>query len=85
VIPVEQSGCDPSGTCTAQPSGAAMVVRAEGGTLTEVGRFSHQVGPGMQLAPLRTVLVDDDLWSVSYGGFGRTDADAPNAAELLRF
>lgn len=85
VIPVEQSGCDPAGICSAQPSGAALVVRAEGASLSEVGRFSHDAGPGGQLAPLRTVLVDDDLWSVSYGAFGRTDADAPSSAELLRF
>jgi uncharacterized secreted protein with C-terminal beta-propeller domain len=85
VIPVEQSGCDPSGICAAQPSGAALVVRAEGASLSEVGRFSHQPAPGVQLAPMRTVLVDDDLWSVSFAGFGRTDADAPNSAELIRF
>ena len=85
MIPFEQSGCDPSGICDAQPSGAALVVRAGGGALSEVGQFSHEAGPGVQLAPLRTVLVDDDLWSVSSGAFGRTDADAPDSAELLRF
>jgi hypothetical protein len=85
VVPVELSGCDLSGRCDGEPGGAALVVRADRGGLVEVGRFAHEPLPGWSLQPNRTVLVDDDLWSVSIASIGRTDADAPTAAELLRF
>lgn len=68
-----------------QGSGAALVVRADGNGLSEVGRFSHRVDGGIDVAPLRTRVVGNDLWSVSSYGLGRTDADDPNGADLLRF
>lgn len=73
VIPVEQG------------SGAALVVRADANGLSEVGRFSHRVDGGIDVAPLRSRVVGNDLWTVSSYGLGRTDADDPNGADLLRF
>jgi hypothetical protein len=85
VVPVELSGCDMSGRCDGTPGGAALVLRADRDGLVEVGRFAHEPMPGWSLQPNRTVLVDDDLWSVSIASIGRTDADAPTGAALLRF
>jgi hypothetical protein len=85
VVPVELSGCDMSGRCDGTPGGAALVLRADRDGLVEVGRFAHEPLPGWSLQPNRTVLVDDDLWSVSIASIGRTDADAPTGASLLRF
>lgn len=73
VIPFEQS------------SGAALVVRADGNGLSEVGRFSHRVDGGIDVAPLRSRVVGNDLWTVSSYGLGRTDADDPTSADLLRY
>lgn len=85
VVPVELSGCDMTGRCDGAPGGAALVLRADRDGLVEVGRFAHEPLPGWSLQPNRTVLVDDDLWSVSIASIGRTDADAPTGAALLRF
>jgi hypothetical protein len=85
VIPAEFSGCLSDGRCPDVPGGAALVVRAGVDGLSEVGRFTHEPLPGWSLQPNRTVLVGDDLWSVSIAAIGRTDADAPTSAELVRF
>ena len=66
-------------------SGAALVVRAGSGGLDEVGRFSHEPMPGWRLQPTRSVMVGDDLWTVSIAAIGRTDADEPSSVELIRF
>jgi hypothetical protein len=84
VVPVEL-GCDPTGPCEQAPGGAALVIAAGRDGLGEVARFAHEPLAGWSLQPNRTVLVDDDLWSVSIAAIGRTDADAPSSAELLRF
>ena len=68
-----------------QNSGAALVVRADGNGLSEVGRFSHRVDGGIDVAPLRSRVVGNDLWTVSSYGLGRTDADDPTSADLLRY
>jgi hypothetical protein len=85
VIPVESSGCGPNGDCTHSPSGAALVVHADRNGVAEVGRFSHEPAAGWQLQPTRSVVVGDDLWTVSIGAIGRTDANRPTSVELLRF
>ena len=30
-------------------------------------------------------MVGDDLWTVSIGAIGRSDADAPSSVDLLRY
>ena len=84
VIPVEHSGCGAAAQCADSPGGEALVVGAGPGGLEEVGRFSHEPMPGWRLQPTRSVMVDDDLWTVSVAAIGRTDADAPSSVELLR-
>ena len=62
--------------------GSALVIGVQGGALATRGEWSHP-SPYGQVAPLRTVVVGPDLWSVSSVGFGRTDAAAPTSVELL--
>ena len=81
VIPVE-TGCGPAADCDAR--GEAIVVAATGTGLDEVARISHG-GPAYMGAPLRSVIVGDDLWTLSPMGLGRTDADAPGPVDLLEF
>ena len=87
VIPVEGfCGTPTSGVfCDGPTRGAALVIGATRGGLTEVGRFSHEPSPGWALQPTRSVLVDNDLWSVSIAAVGRTDADTPSSVDLLPF
>ena len=85
VIPVELGGCGDAARCPAQSGGEALVVRAGADGLDEVGRFSHEPMAGWRLQPTRSVLVGDDLWTVSVAAIGRTDADTPNSVELVRF
>ncbi|MFN7149480.1 MAG: beta-propeller domain-containing protein, partial [Microthrixaceae bacterium] len=81
VIPVED-GCGPDADCDAR--GGAIVVAAAGAELDEVARITHggTFGTG---TPIRSVIVGDDLWTLSPLGLGRTDADAPGAVDLLVF
>ena len=72
-----------------QPDGVAQVVQIDGNTLTEVARLGHVApdsGPGSgTVAPIRSSIVDDDLWTLSMVGLGRSDADAPTDVALLGF
>ncbi|MHB1139404.1 MAG: beta-propeller domain-containing protein [Microthrixaceae bacterium] len=72
----EVAGCD--------SRGAALVVEVEEGRLVTRGEWSHESAFGA-IAPLRTVVVGSDLWSVSIAGLGRTNADDPSAVELQPF
>lgn len=87
VIPVEDYCGAASGAaiCDGSPRGAALVIRATGAGLEQVGRFSHEPTPGWALQPTRSVMVGDDLWTISIGAIGRSDADAPSSVDLLRY
>ena len=85
VIPAELTGCDQSGRCTGTPGGTALVVRAGRDGLSEIGRITHTPSAGWSLQPTRSVVVDDDLWTVSIAALGRSDADAPTGVQLLPF
>ncbi len=85
VIPTELSGCDDFGRCASTPGGAALVVEAGRDGLSENGRIVHDTGDGWSLQPTRSVVVDDDLWTVSIAALGRTDADSPTGVQLLPF
>lgn len=84
VLPVEQlTACGPTGAeIGCAPSGAALVLRVEGRELRRVAELRHETG-GLRLQPTRSVVVDDDLWTVSVAAIGRSDADEPTAVELL--
>ncbi|MDQ2679156.1 MAG: beta-propeller domain-containing protein [Actinomycetota bacterium] len=75
IFPIDSGG--PSGT-------GAIVLRVSGGQLTEVARIAHTTPMG-QLAPMRSIVVDDDLWTLSYGALGRSDAASPDSVELVGF
>lgn len=83
VIPAELS-CGLAPDCS-QGGGTALVVRAGPGGLDDVGRVTHRTAGGWTLAPLRSVVVDDDLWTVSMAAIGRTDATRPGSVELLPY
>lgn len=83
VIPAELS-CGLAPDCTGG-GGTALVVRAGPAGLDDVGRVTHRTPGGWTLAPLRSVVVDDDLWTVSMGAIGRTDAARPGPMELLPY
>lgn len=85
VIPTEFNGCGEFGDCSSAPGGAALVVRADGSGLSEIGRISHDTGQGWSLQPTRSVVVGDDLWTVSIAALGLSDADSPTAVQLLPF
>ncbi len=79
----------PASSRLCQPDGVAQVVQVDGNTLTEVARIGHVApgsGPGSgTVAPIRSSIVDDDLWTLSMVGLGRSDADAPTEVALLGF
>lgn len=85
VIPVEYVGCGATQQCAAGAGGEALVVGAGRSGLEQVGRFSHEPMAGWRLQPTRSVIVDDDLWTVSVAAIGRSDADTPTSVDLLRF
>lgn len=85
VIPTEFSGCDEFSDCTNTPGGAALVVRADGSGLSEIGRISHDTVQGWSLQPTRSVVAGDDLWTVSIAALGLSDADSPTTVQLLPF
>ena len=71
VVPVEGLGGWP---------GAAMVLRIADHRLEQVAELRH---PGA--LPIRAVVVDGDLWTVSHLGLGRTSADAPADPAFIGF
>lgn len=80
VFPVSQ-GCG-MGDC--ESSESAVVLRVGDGTLDEVARISHDTGFG-SAAPMRSIVLGDDLWTLSYGALGRSDAANPTSVDLVRF
>jgi len=69
------------------PSGAAKVIGVDGATLSEVAEIGHQPewSAGATIAPIRSSIVDDDLWTLSPAGLGRSDANDPAGVALLEF
>ncbi len=81
VIPLELS-CFRGTRCSL--GNEALVVRVDQGSLVEVGRFRHG-DDELHLAPERSFVVDEDLWTVSSLALGRSDADAPISVEQIPF
>lgn len=81
VLPVTWQ-CGPADACTVADGGYSAILRIEGHDLRRVAELSHQVD-GRPLEAMRSVVVDDDLWTVSTAAIGRSDADDPTAVELL--
>jgi hypothetical protein len=86
IVPIEHgcgSGPGVSGDCT-YLGGAAEVVAVRDGRLVRGAQLAHEVG-GSRLAPLRSLVVGGDLWTLSSVGLGRSAADAPAGVELLPY
>ena len=69
-----------------ESSGASMVIGVQGRALTTVAEIGHVV-PGSGTAttsPVRSLVVDDDLWTLSMVGLGRSDVATPDGVDLLR-
>ncbi len=81
ILPISQ-GCSDVGRCAMRDG--AMVLRVADGQLSEVARISHSTPMG-QIAPMRSIVVDDDLWTLSYGALGRSDAASPSSVDLVTF
>jgi hypothetical protein len=81
VIPMELS-CFRGSRCSL--GNEALVVRVDQGSLVEVGRFRHG-DDDLHVAPERSFVIGDDLWSVSSSALGRSDADAPTSVEQIPF
>ena len=74
VVPVESYG--------SPAQSGAMVLRVAGGKLQQVANLHHDGWGGV---PLRSFVVDDELWTLSALGLARTSADAPGQLQQLRF
>jgi hypothetical protein len=60
-------------TTDGMPMGAALVLKLEGDSFTEIARISHETvfegGPGpVEVAPRRTLVIGTELWTVSEAG-----------------
>ena len=76
---------EPGGTDGASvPGSASLVIGVDGDRLTVRGTLVHEQG-GLTSPILRSVVVDDDLWTVSSMGLGRTSATSPTSVALLPF
>ena len=96
VVPLERWGAAPRGGPVADPGPAvgpgpavdgdrwAAVLGVEEDRLVARGELRHAVGGAGTTATIRrSVVVDDDLWTVSSAGLGRTDARTPTTLTLL--
>ncbi|MFZ4518537.1 MAG: hypothetical protein ACOYOP_09115, partial [Microthrixaceae bacterium] len=59
------------------------VLGVAGDRIEQRGELRHALAGGGAVPIRRSVVVDDDLWTVSSAGLGRTDARTPTAATLL--
>lgn len=100
VIPLEHAGgfdtpvssCPPDVMCTVpqveQPVGrppGAVVIGVEGDSLVQRGEVTHVQEGGPWATILRSLVVDDTLWTVSSAGLGRTPAATPTTVDLLEY
>jgi hypothetical protein len=86
IVPIEHgcgSGPGVTGDCS-YIGGAAEVVAVRDGRLVRSAQLTHEAD-GLRLAPLRSLLVGGDLWTLSSVGLGRSAADAPAGVELLPY
>jgi hypothetical protein len=74
VVPVEAYG-------SPERSGA-MVLRVDGGRLQQVANLHHD---GFGGVPMRSFVVDDQLWTLSMQGLASTSADTPGTLVQLPF
>ena len=74
VVPVEAYG--------SPAQSGAMVLRVAGAKLQQVANLHHDGWGGV---PLRSFVVDDELWTLSPLGLARTSADTPGQLQQLRF
>ena len=90
VIPMDRS-CPFNAECPYLGRGAAYVVGVRDGAIETLGEFGHPVpdaGAGVsggEIAPMRSVIVGDSLWTISTVGLGRSDASAPTSVDVLAF
>jgi hypothetical protein len=64
----------------------ALVIGVTGDALVLRGELSHPAATdGRSPQIVRSVVVDDDLWTVSRVGLGRTAAAAPTGVDLVAF
>ena len=100
VIPLEHAGgfdtpvssCPPDVMCTVppveQPVGrppGAVVIGVDGDSLVQRGEVTHVQEGGPWAPILRSLVVDDTLWTVSSAGLGRTPAATPTTVDLLEY
>lgn len=67
------------------PRSSALVLGVEGQGLTERAELAHGDGLAWNSEIRRSVVVDDDLWTVSGMGLGRSSASSPTTVELLAY
>ena len=93
VIPVDRY-CGATESCLSGSRGGAYVVAVRGATVETqsatfetLGEFGHPStdGSSAEVAPMRSVIVADDLWTISPVGLGRSDADTPTSVDVLGF
>lgn len=63
----------------------ALVLGVADGSLEERGEIAHGDGREWSSGIRRSVVVDDDLWTVSSMGLGRSSASSPTSVELLPY
>lgn len=67
------------------PWTGVYVLGVEGDSIVVRGKVVHELAPSYFPQILRSVVVEDDLWTVSDAAVGRTDADRPTGVTLLPF
>lgn len=70
-------------SCT--QSSAALVISVGDNKLSKVAELSHQTDGSWAGIPTRSLIVGQDLWTVSALGVGSTDAARPGNIELVRY
>ncbi len=84
VIPMAGTMADPSGQ---YPDSGALVVKLSGRTLSEVGMLRHEAdrATGMPFLPRRSLVIGDELWTVSDAGMLVSNLDTLREVAWLAF
>lgn len=64
--------------------GAAAVFRVDGHSLDNIGQIQHESSMWGG-APIRSMVIDDGLWTLSHSGIGRSDANDPSTVVVASF